>query len=307
VTAHRAYVGVGANLGDRAGTVKRALRSLSDVGTVVAQSSIYRTKPWGRVDQPWFANAVALIETTLSAVELLDALKELEKRLGRSPTEHWGPRTIDLDLLIYDDLEIDEPGLRVPHPHLTERAFVLVPLAEIEPRFAAMREALAPNDLAGVVYYDDARSAGSPRESVPAMSEGRFQAAEARVHALARFLAEGDAVRVRIERPDNVIEVTRRSRRSEATGAGSDCLTVEASPQKIDTIKADLVGIFRLSRPAPAEGDAVDVDRELGYIEALGIRTPVHGMGAGRLLSIVTGDGTPVEYGQPLFLVARGQ
>jgi 2-amino-4-hydroxy-6-hydroxymethyldihydropteridine diphosphokinase len=147
---HRAYVGVGANLGDAAGTVARALDALGLIGTVKRRSSLYRTLPWGRNDQPDFVNAVALLETRRSARDLLDALQALETKLGREPGERWGPRALDLDILTYDDAEIDEPGLRVPHPHLRERAFVLVPLAEIDASYAPLRDALAPGERAGV-------------------------------------------------------------------------------------------------------------------------------------------------------------
>ena len=147
---HRAYVGVGANLGDAAGAVARALDALGLLGTVVRRSSLYRTPPWGRTDQPDFVNAVALLETPRSPRELLDALQALETKLGREPGERWGPRALDLDILTYDAATIDEPGLRIPHPHLLERAFVLVPLAEIDPAYVALRDALAPEEIAGI-------------------------------------------------------------------------------------------------------------------------------------------------------------
>jgi 2-amino-4-hydroxy-6-hydroxymethyldihydropteridine diphosphokinase len=147
---HRAYVGVGANLGDAAATVARALDALGLLGTVVRRSSLYRTPPWGRTDQPDFVNAVALLETPRSPRELLDALQALETKLGREPGERWGPRALDLDILTYDAATIDEPGLRIPHPHLLERAFVLVPLAEIDPAYVALRDALAPEEIAGI-------------------------------------------------------------------------------------------------------------------------------------------------------------
>ena len=154
MTAHRAYVGVGANLGDPARNVERALELLGELGAVVARSALYRTRPWGKADQPWFVNAVALLETALAPSALLAALRALERRLGRVPGERWGPRIIDLDLLTYDDLEADEPALRIPHPHLRERAFVLVPLAEIDGGFAALRDGLDASELAGVVRLE---------------------------------------------------------------------------------------------------------------------------------------------------------
>jgi 2-amino-4-hydroxy-6-hydroxymethyldihydropteridine diphosphokinase len=305
VTLHRAYVGIGTNLGDRIENIERGIAELERLGTLVARSSIYRTKPWGNANQPWFANAVVLLATPASPKALLEALQAAEKRLGRMPAERWGPRCIDLDLLLYDDLEIDEPELRVPHEHLHERAFVLVPLAQIDARFGAMRDALPAHELAGVQLLETARSALRLGESDTHMSVELSGRLSERVRALAHFLADGDAVRVRIARPDDEIEIAFRSQRAGIPAESSGRAPTTAQPPKIETIKADLVGIFRVSRPVPLEGDVFDADRELGYIEALGIRTPVHGMGAGRLVSIATPDGAPVEYGQPLFLVAR--
>jgi 2-amino-4-hydroxy-6-hydroxymethyldihydropteridine diphosphokinase len=147
---HRAYLSLGANLGDAAAMVSRAMEALAGVGTVLRRSSLYRTPPWGKLDQPDFVNAAALLETPRSPRELLDALKALEVALGRVPGTRWGPRTIDLDLLTYDDETIREPGLVVPHPHLRERGFVLVPLAEIDPTYEAARDALPPAERAGI-------------------------------------------------------------------------------------------------------------------------------------------------------------
>ncbi len=147
---HRAYIGVGANAGEAETAVERGIAALSGVGVVVRRSSLYRTRPWGGVEQPDFVNAVALLETSLEPRALLAALKELEARLGRVPGERWGPRAIDLDVLAYDDVRVDEPDLSIPHPHLRERAFVLVPLAEIDEDFVAARDALPNEELGGV-------------------------------------------------------------------------------------------------------------------------------------------------------------
>jgi len=147
---HRAYVGVGANLGDAAATVARALGALGGLGTLVRRSALYRTPPWGKTDQPAFVNAAALLETDRRPRDLLDALKALEIELGRVPGERWGPRVIDLDLLTYDDETLREPDLVIPHPHLTQRAFVLVPLAEIDPAYEAARDALPAGERAGI-------------------------------------------------------------------------------------------------------------------------------------------------------------
>ena len=130
----RAFVGLGANLGDREETIRAALDALAadDAIEVVAVSTFRETEPVGVGPQPVFLNGAAELETTLSARELLDRLLATEQRFGRVrvPGEH-GPRTLDLDLLLYGDERIDEPGLTVPHPRLYERAFVLDPLAEL--------------------------------------------------------------------------------------------------------------------------------------------------------------------------------
>jgi 2-amino-4-hydroxy-6-hydroxymethyldihydropteridine diphosphokinase len=132
----RAYVGLGANLGDREASIRRALDLLAaEPGIdVVAVSSLLDTDPVGYVDQPRFLNGAAAIETDLPPRELLDRLLGVERTLGRTREgPRFGPRTIDLDLLVYGEEVIDEPGLRVPHPRLHERHFALEPLAELDP------------------------------------------------------------------------------------------------------------------------------------------------------------------------------
>jgi 2-amino-4-hydroxy-6-hydroxymethyldihydropteridine diphosphokinase len=130
----RAYIGLGSNLGDRKATIRRALDELAQRTSVVAVSSFRETEPWGFQEQPPFLNAAAAIETELPPRELLDALLSIERELGRVRDDvRYGPRSIDLDLLLYDELELDEPGLTVPHPRLHERRFALEPLAELEP------------------------------------------------------------------------------------------------------------------------------------------------------------------------------
>jgi len=126
----RAYVGLGANLGDREQSIRDAVAALPGV---VVVSTLRETNPVGVIDQPKFLNGVAALETELQPQALLDLLLAVERRLGRERRERWGPRTIDLDLLLYGDEVIDEDGLTVPHPHLHERRFVLEPLAEIAP------------------------------------------------------------------------------------------------------------------------------------------------------------------------------
>ena len=132
----RAYVGLGANLGDRRAMLRAALEQLGaepDI-EVVAVSSLRETEPVGFAGQPRFVNAAAAIETDLPARGLLERLLAIERRLGRTREgPRFGPRTIDLDVLLYGDEEIDEPGLEVPHPRLHERLFALEPLAELDP------------------------------------------------------------------------------------------------------------------------------------------------------------------------------
>jgi 2-amino-4-hydroxy-6-hydroxymethyldihydropteridine diphosphokinase len=132
-----AYVGLGANMGDAAATVEAAIGRIDALAgvRVLSRSSLYRTPAWGVTDQPDFVNAVARIATGLDPRQLLDALLDIERVAGRdrARSRRWGPRELDLDLLLYGDTRVDMPGLHVPHPHLHERAFVLVPLAEIAP------------------------------------------------------------------------------------------------------------------------------------------------------------------------------
>jgi len=146
----RALLGLGANLGDPVATLNEAKARLGRLGTVTAASALYRTPPWGVTDQPPFVNAALALETPLDPNALLAALKELEGELGRVASERWGPRAIDLDILDVDGIRRDDPHLTIPHARLFERAFALVPLAEIEPAFAAARDALTSGDLAAV-------------------------------------------------------------------------------------------------------------------------------------------------------------
>jgi 2-amino-4-hydroxy-6-hydroxymethyldihydropteridine diphosphokinase len=132
----RAYVGLGANLGEREGALRAALAALdaTDGIQVVAVSTFRETDPVDYLDQPRFLNAAAALDTTLAPRELLDALLEVERSLGRTRERpRFGPRTIDLDLLLYGGESFDEPGLTVPHPRLHVRAFALEPLAELDP------------------------------------------------------------------------------------------------------------------------------------------------------------------------------
>jgi 2-amino-4-hydroxy-6-hydroxymethyldihydropteridine diphosphokinase len=131
----RAYVGLGANLGSREETLREAIVILDRAPgvDVLAVSELRETEPVGPIEQPSFLNGAVELETTLSARGLLDLLLDAERALGRIRGERWGPRVVDLDLLVFGDEAIDEPGLEVPHPRLAERTFALEPLAELAP------------------------------------------------------------------------------------------------------------------------------------------------------------------------------
>ena len=131
----KAFIGLGSNLGDREANLRAALEHLAHAPetTVVRASSLYDTEPVGVEEQPHFLNAVAQLETQLTPHQLLWNLMLIEKRLGRVRNQRWGPRTIDLDLLLYGGVVIEESDLVVPHPELTRRSFVLVPLVELDP------------------------------------------------------------------------------------------------------------------------------------------------------------------------------
>jgi 2-amino-4-hydroxy-6-hydroxymethyldihydropteridine diphosphokinase len=154
----RAFVAFGGNVGDARATIGRAIEAFCNGShvTLLARSSDYRTPPWGVTDQAPFVNACIEVETLLSPRGLLDRAQEVERAFGRDRQREtrWGPRTADIDILTYDDKTIDEPMLKLPHPHLLERAFVLVPLVEIAPeaRIAgqSLREALRRLDQSGI-------------------------------------------------------------------------------------------------------------------------------------------------------------
>jgi len=126
-------LGIGTNLGDRVENLNCALEQLAPAVHVMRASSIYETEPWGIIDQPLFLNLAVQAATDLEPLELLAYIKQIEKDLGRQPGVRYGPRLIDLDILFYDDLIFAHESLNIPHPRIPERAFVLVPLAEIAP------------------------------------------------------------------------------------------------------------------------------------------------------------------------------
>ncbi len=158
--AHTAYLGLGSNLGDRLETLQRAVDLLADRGArAVASSRVWETEPIGGPDdQPPFLNAVVRVETDLDADDLLGAVNAVEAALGRVREIRWGPRTIDVDVLLVDDLVLDDPRLTIPHPRMTERAFVILPLLELDP------EPVLPD---GTRVLDLPVPAGEARPSAP--------------------------------------------------------------------------------------------------------------------------------------------
>lgn len=158
----RAYVGLGSNMDDPCAQLDRALAVLSTTPGVVLRdiSSYYRTAPWGETRQPDFINAVAVIDTALTPETLLDELRRIETAAGRRREQRWGPRTLDLDLLIHGDVSRNTTQLQLPHPRMHERAFVLAPLAELAPdlslgQYGSVAEALARIGHEGVERLPD--------------------------------------------------------------------------------------------------------------------------------------------------------
>lgn len=132
---HTAFIAIGSNMESPAANCQRAMDRLADSPgmTLLARSSLYRSEPFGKTDQDWFVNAVVRIDTSLSPEELLKTCLSIEQEMGRTRSEKWGPRIIDLDILFYDDLILKLEGLEIPHPGIPERSFVLVPMNEIAP------------------------------------------------------------------------------------------------------------------------------------------------------------------------------
>jgi len=129
----RVFLGVGTNLGDRSANLSNAQTAVSEFVIIEKSSRVYETAPWGLQDQPDFLNQVWEGTTTLTPLDLLHHLKEVETRLGRKPSVRYGPRLIDIDILLYSNLMFKSAELIIPHPHISERAFVLAPLADLEP------------------------------------------------------------------------------------------------------------------------------------------------------------------------------
>jgi len=160
-----ATLGLGGNLGDPVHAFAMALTRLEATNGIRLRvfSSVWRTAPWGKLDQPEFRNMAALVETRLSADDLLALCLAIERQSGRERRERWGPRTLDIDILTYGGQVIDRPGLQIPHPRIAERAFVLAPLAEIAPEMQ-IAERRVPDLLAALGGKDVSRDeAGTAR------------------------------------------------------------------------------------------------------------------------------------------------
>ena len=153
---HSATLGLGGNIGDAAGSIARALVLLDqrDDCDVVAVSRLYRTPPWGKTDQAWFFNACAMVSTRLSPEALLDACLSIEREMKRERLERWGPRTIDIDVLTFEGVEQSGGRLELPHPRMTARGFVLMPLADVAPMLEvggrAVADWLRDADITGI-------------------------------------------------------------------------------------------------------------------------------------------------------------
>jgi 2-amino-4-hydroxy-6-hydroxymethyldihydropteridine diphosphokinase len=162
----RVYIGTGTNLGKRLQNLERASELLKETEEIelVRKSHVYETEPWGFTEQPSFLNQVLEIDCALSALKLLHRLKRIEEEMGRQPTFHLGPRLIDMDILLYNELVMQAEELTVPHPYMHERAFVLVPLAELAPEVChpllhrTVSELLQDVDVSGVKKLDAATS-----------------------------------------------------------------------------------------------------------------------------------------------------
>lgn len=152
-----AIIALGSNMGEKAGNIARAITALTGRGDIrlLARSRDYRTAPWGKTDQDWFVNACISVATELTPHDLLERCQAVEQELGRVRAEKWGPRVIDVDILWWKGGAVDEPHLKLPHPHIADRAFVLVPLADIAPGLrlggATVRDLLGRIDARDVI------------------------------------------------------------------------------------------------------------------------------------------------------------
>lgn len=165
---HPVYLALGSNIGDRARNLQQALEKMPPSVEVIEQSPIYETPPWGVLDQPWFLNQVFRGATELSPRALLDYIKEIEVDMGRSEGKRYGPRIIDIDIIFYNHLVYDGPGLQIPHSRLEGRAFVLLPMSKIAPDFIhpvlkrSILEMLQDSDFSEIKPYDSTQDSEPP-------------------------------------------------------------------------------------------------------------------------------------------------
>ena len=157
----RVYLSLGTNLGNRELNLKAVRNALPPEVNIMDSSPVYQTEPWGYLDQPDFLNQVLAVETSLSPDDLLDYVKGIEKKIGRTPSIRFGPRIVDIDILFYGDRIIAEENIEIPHPRLKERAFVLIPLADLAPDLIypgtnySISDLLLNVDLTGVDLYQE--------------------------------------------------------------------------------------------------------------------------------------------------------
>jgi 2-amino-4-hydroxy-6-hydroxymethyldihydropteridine diphosphokinase len=161
------FLGLGSNLGNRIENLRSAIIGLEPEARAIRCSPVYETPPWGYEDQPRFLNQVVKVETELAPGDLMEQIKEVENNIGREETFRYGPRSIDIDILFYDDLVIDSPPLIIPHARIPERAFVLIPMADLDPGYLhpkldeTIENLLEKVNREGIKYYS---SAGCPGE-----------------------------------------------------------------------------------------------------------------------------------------------
>lgn len=161
IHSERIYLSLGTNLGMREQNLEAVRKELPPAVRILESSPVYQTEPWGYLDQPDFLNQVLVVETALSPGELLEYTKGLERKIGRKPSFRFGPRIVDIDILFYGDRIIDEENLVIPHPRLKDRAFVLIPLADLDPDLiypgtnSSISDLLLHVDLAGVDLYQE--------------------------------------------------------------------------------------------------------------------------------------------------------
>ncbi len=296
--SHRVYLGLGSNLGDRAANLRYAVRRLPEFGVeVLAASPLYQTAPWGGVAQPDFLNQALLAATDLAPAELLAAVKRLEEAAGRLPTVFWGPRVLDIDILLYDELTFQSERLTIPHREMKNRAFVLAPLLDLSPelalpdgeRAAACYARLPEAEKAGVRLYVERIGGKTHMEVIKTVAEmqelGRRWRAEGKKVGLVPtmgYLHEGHLALAKRSVAENDLTVMSVFVNPIQFGANEDLATY---PRDLagDVAKAASVGVDYVFAPEPAdmypEGFAASINLT-GVTETLcGASRPGHFQG----------------------------